>query len=279
MNYAFLVVVSVLFIACNQTYIMETTCDSKYGIETQRDTIKAKNNTDAYIFAYKEYCFKIKVAETIKSEHNIDAMYPSYFFLYDKNNEMVVSTDVSDSALAKIREIYFSEYPEYYINPQSHIDSTFIKENKQNFTFYKNEFDQFNRTIVSRKNAINNNSAYSFFVIDKKGIPNAFWISIDYTGRRSINMDNCVFAYDEKLYTIEFLSQNYNGRKERGDYRIKTLSDIMFLESLLKAESAKIKINGRFSTKRNISKREINYIKETLELYFAMGGTLGPFSN
>ena len=278
MNYAFLVVVSVLFIACNQTYIMETTCDSKYGIETQRDTIKAKNNTDAYIFAYKEYCFKIKVAETIKSEHNIDAMYPSYFFLYDKNNEMVVSTDIPDSVFVQIRERYFSEYPEFYINPQSHIDSNFIKRNKSNFTFYKDEFDKLNRTIVSRKESIKNNSVYSFFIIDKEGSPSAFWLSIGYKGKRNINMDNCVFSYGGNLYSIENIFRNYNGGNERGDYRIKTLSDIIFLESLIKENSAKIQINGRFSIERDISQKEIDYIKETLELFFSMGGTLGPFS-
>lgn len=268
-----------LIIACNKIYTMETTYNSKYGIETKRDTIKAKNDIEAYISAYKEYCIKIKAAETIKSEHYIEPIYPMYFFLYDKNNELVINTDIPDSVFVQIRKRYFSEYPAFYINPQSHIDSNFIKRNEGNFTFYKNEFDKLNRTIVSRKGAISNNSVYSFFIIDKEGSPSAFWLSIDYKGKRKINMDNCVFSYSGKLYSIENISQNYNGGNERGDYRIKTLSDIMFLESLIKENSAKIQINGRFAVERNISKKEITYIKETLELFFAMGGTLGPFSN
>lgn len=266
----------------------EPTLSGREFIETTKDpdTINAKNDSLAYIEAYRKFCISQYAYEMTKKKYGM-AEYlsiPLRFALYDENGNIVKPIS-STAILDSIRNVYAKIA--YGTDNQSNkeeneiaVDSAKIKELSQKFKFKKDEFDP--RSIVwveplSAPKYTDINSIYCYFY-QIGGKTKNFRLRIQYTSDDWLFIRKYQFSIDGNAY--EYIPangverDNGNGHIwEWSDNNISHIGDVELIKALANAKNAKIKfIGSQYHNIRTITKKEINSIKETLELYTASGG-------
>lgn len=249
---------------------------------TQKDTevIEAPNDSIAYLQAYEKFCISRDVSDRMIYQGIKYVNIPVSFVLYNaEGNE--VNPLIPDDVLSKIKQnvesLNFSDddQDKEEINT---IDSVKIKELSPLFNFKKDEFSPENLTWIKPKSApkyLQSSKMYCYFMQDNNGVSN-FRFKIQYYASDWLFIRKYQFNIDGKAY--EFIPNNVETDHnttiwEWCDEGITTKQDIELIKALASAKQVKIKHVGRqYHDIRTVSKKEVESIKNTLDLFFAMGG-------
>ncbi len=296
MRYSVLIAsVSLLLCSCvnkQYTYVETVSEPSLLGNsysekEKEPFVINAMNDSLAYIKAYEKFCMSQQACEMVKKKYGSEYLsIPLRFVLYDTDNNKVepfVSTETLDSIKARIinlasNSIAYENTGDKYENSVG-ADSVKIKELSPSFNFKKDEFDP--RGIVwiepiSAPKYTNRNGIYCYFAqID--GVAQNFRLRIQYMADDWLFIRKYQFSIDGKAY--EYIPSGTVERDNDGgliwewsDEKISYIGDVELVEALANAKTAKIKfIGSQYHDIRTITPNEIKAIKETLDLYHAMG--------
>lgn len=256
--------------------------------EKDEKIIKAASDSSAYIDAFTLFCISHKVyADMYKKGHGEYLDEPLGFkLLNDKgeditNIEFVTRTAQEGEIAAQYAAMdNIVDNPEYRTDREkvSQIDSAKIETLLPYFNVVKDEFDPDGRVWYRPKSApkyINANGIYLYFaVMDDKVQPLRF--KVQYYADDWLFFRKVQFSINGEAY--EFIPFNtetdHNGGKiwEWYDESL-TGSDRELIYALANAQTAKMKFIGRqYYDIKTITAKQIESIKQTLELYNAMGG-------
>ncbi len=260
-----------------------------YYDESDKDTviIQALNDSIAYMEAYQKFCISMKVAKDMSAEGMEFAQIPVRFALYNEEGEIVlpyIPQEVLDSVEAHIMGLE-TGIKEAASNSkkerQQPVDSNMVKNLSALFQFKKDEFDPDGKTWIIPKSAprfVDMNGMFCYFMQDNDGVSN-FRIQIQYYADNWLFIRKYQFAIDGKAYELapgRIERDNRNGKIwEWCDQGVNLDSEKQIIKALSNAKNAKIKIIGdQYHHIRTIKQSELKSIKETLQLYNAMGGVL-----
>lgn len=152
-----------------------------------------------------------------------------------------------------------------------------IKKYKKSFDEQYDEFQEI--TWVKPKNRpefINQNAMYAYFCIkDEK--PCNFRFRFQYFDDDWLFVKKMIFNIDGDNITITPSMKrdcNSSGIWEYCDVHIHLMGEITesFIERLVEAKTVKVRLYGKYSDTRNITKRQLETLKNTYEYYKALGG-------
>lgn len=294
-------------------FLLSTSCVKSYkyvekvsrvkllgGIEIEENeakTIKAKDDSTAYVEAFRQFCLSVKVhKEMLQSKAFGDySTTPISFKLLNENEEDITSSIIFANKFQLEKEIenqVFStknsvqeslnnnnkENIEKF-KKTSKIDLVKVKELKKYFIVQKDEFSKTNLTWYKPKTApkySNQNGLYCYFQTENN-IPSNLRFRLQYYSDEWLFFNRVQFSIDGKAY--EYVPLNTETDNGDGGYIWEwfdesiTNSDKDLISALSNAKSAKMKLIGRqYFDIRTISKDQIKNIKRTLDLYKEMGG-------
>lgn len=148
----------------------------------------------------------------------------------------------------------------------------------KNFNISKDEFSSDNLIWYTPKSApkfINQNAIYCYFST-KNGRPKALIFKIQYYAEDWLFFEKIQFAIDEQAYEyIPSKTERDNGGGYIWEWSEEavTESDKELINALANAKQAKMKFIGhQYAKVRNITKNQIDAIRQTVDLFIAMGG-------
>lgn len=257
--------------------------------EKEPEDIFAKNDSLAYLKAFERFCISVEVYKKMAAGGMAFASIPMEFSLYNEDGEKILPY-IQPETLNEIENRIMSlgstinDSLEIKNSPSLNVkvDSFTINKLSPYFDFKKDEFDPRGLTWIKPKSApkyTNRNGIYCYFMKDINGVSN-FRFRIQYHSEDWLFIHKYQFSIDGKAY--EFIPDNVerdsgNGGKiwEWCDENVMSNNEIDIIKALSQSKNAKIKFIGRqYYDIRSISKKEIQSIKRTLDLYMAMGGNL-----
>jgi hypothetical protein len=262
--------------------------------EKEPKTIKAVNDSAAYLDAYQSFCIAQKVDEDMaKSLGGPDYNTPKEFkLLDDKGNDITYTVFFAskNDEEKKIREQIFKMKNTLHdaveknktendvkITSSTNLDSAVIKELSKNFVIKEEEFSNDNKKWYTPKSApkyTNRNGLYCYFQTDN-GIPSNFRLRLQYFSDDWLFFKKVQFLVDGKAFDYIPL----NTESDHGDGDIWEWSDEQvgstdreLILALANAKNAKMKLIGsKYFDIKKITTEQIAGIKRALELYEAMG--------
>lgn len=294
-NTLLLILLIFAFSSCNKSYKYVETVKEKSLFsnsynekEEEPKTISSKNDSLAYLEAYQKFCISKKVYKDMTNQGIEFVNIPIKFSLYNSNGEKV-NPYINQSTLDNIKNNVMSlddnigkTISDIKKEKQNPIDSITVKKISSLFTFNKDEFDPRELTWIKPKSApqyTNQNGIYCYFMKDIDGVSN-FRLRIQYYSDDWLFIRKYQFSIDNKAY--EFIPNNVETDSGNGGYiwewcdeNIHSNNDIELIKALSNAKTAKIKFIGRqYHDIKTISQKQIKGIKDALNLYLAMGGSL-----
>lgn len=289
-----LFIFSILSCSKSYKYIEVVSQKSTYGSSYEESkegpvVITAKNDSLAYIEAYKKFCIAQKVYNDMSAGGLVYAKKPTDFILLNENGNKIfpfIHTGTLDSIKNEIMSLetgikkYLSTARSAN-QVQKPVDSATIKKLSPLFSFKKDEFDPREVTWIKHKSSpkyVDQNGIYCYFMKDVYGVSN-LRIQIQYYADDWLFIKKYQFSIDGQAF--EFIPQNVERDSGNGghiwewcDEYISTYNTEL-IKSLANAKTAKIKfIGNQYHKIKTISQKEILRIKETIDLYIAMGGSL-----
>lgn len=257
--------------------------------------IKAKNDSTAYLEAFKKFCISVKVNKDMAQSMGKTYSIPLSFKLLNDKGEDITNTTFFASKAQREKEIeeqIFSmrntiqdavdnnqKEKEEEFKQTAKIDSAKIKELKPFFKIKKDEFSTTGKTWYKPKSApnyTNQNGLYCYFQTEND-VPSNLRFRMQYYSDDWLFFSRVQFSIDGKAY--EFIPMNTETDSGNGGYIWEWFdeniseSDKELIYALANAKSAKMKLIGRqYYDVKNITQDQIKNIKRTLELYEAMGG-------
>jgi len=291
---------AILLISCDKKYTyVEVVLEKGYfgGVdkkEKEPKIIKAKNDTLAYLEAFTTFCISIKVNRDMVEALGETYSTPLEFKLLNNKGENIVHSTffvTKDEKEKKIEERYFSMSNDIQasvdnikkekikeFNRTVKVDSAKVKELDRFFKQKKDEFSNNNLVWYIPKSApqyVNRNGIYCYFQTEN-GIPSNLRLKVQYYANDWLFFNKILFSIDDKAY--EYLpwkvETDHGGGNiwEWFDEEL-TPSDKELIYALANAKNAKMKFIGRqYHNIKTISQEQIKCIKQTLELYNALGG-------
>ena len=295
-----LTLVIVMLASCNKSYeyveVIEEDTIVSGAVKKEKDpkNISAPNDSAAYMEAFKTFHIAVKINNDMKSALGKTYTTPISFKLLNSNGDDITNsvafTDkdkVEKEILDRIYAMENSIQKAVDNNKKSKlenfksnvkVDSLAVNRLIKNFRQKKDEFSNNNRVWFEHKNSpqyINQNGLYCYFQTEN-GIPSNLRIRYQYYGDEWVFFNKVQFSIDGKAY--EYIPSDT--KTDSGDGKIwewfdESLyqEDKELINALTNAHNAKLRITGstRFDIK-NISKSEIDGIKQTLDLFYALGG-------
>ncbi len=296
----FLVLITFLT-SCDKSYkyVEKVTEESILGgtdiKEKDEETIIAKDDSTAFLEAFKKFCISVKVNKDMAQSMGKTYSTPLSFKLLNDKGEDITNTTLFATRTQREKEIeeqIFSmknsiqdavennkkEKAEEY-KQNAKIDSAKIKELKPFFRVRKDEFSTTGKTWYEPKSApsyINRNGLYCYFQTEND-MPTNLRFRMQYYSDEWLFFSKVQFSIDGKAY--EYVPNGTETDNGDGGHiwewfdQSVSESDKELLNALANAKTAKMKLIGRqYFDIRNISQEQIKGIKRTLELYTAMGG-------
>ena len=263
--------------------------------EKEEEIIKAKDDSTAYLEAFKKFCISVKVNKDMAQSMGKTYSTPLSFTILNDKGEDITNTTLFASRSQREKEIeeqIFSmknsiqdavdnnkkEKSEEF-KQTAKIDSAKIKELKQFFRVRKDEFSTTGKTWYKPKSApsyTNRNGLYCYFQTEND-MPSNLRFRMQYYSDDWLFFSKVQFSIDGKAY--EYVPMDTETDSGDGGHiwewfdESVSESDKELINALANAKSAKMKLIGRqYFDVRNISQDQIKGIKRTLELYQAMGG-------
>lgn len=268
---------------------VEDNFGGRIKIEKFEEEIKAINDTAAYLEAFAKY----SISEKIKKEFDKEGLSVSKqkvlgFELYDNKGKDISNINFSNKEIRKkeiLEQVYESKNYAKRIKSQlnedilQNVDSNKIKELIKYFDVKKDEFSNDNVIWYKPKSApkyVNQNGIYCYFQT-QNDIPNNFRFRVQYMAEDWLFFESVQFSIDGNAYKyipLNTKTDHGNGLIwEWFDEQISSSSDRGLIEALAYSKNVKVKFNGRQYQKiKKLTKNQIIDIKNTLELYRAMGG-------
>jgi hypothetical protein len=295
-NFTILLLISLL-VSCNSsiidkkyTYIeIEKSTDSPYLEKEKEEPFTAESDSAAVLFSYKKYFIAQKANDITYARTHIKFKDVIGFKVHDEKGKDIRDIEFikKDSLIADLQKsinslnggLATSYVPQQENSETPKIDNESFKKLKSLFNFKKDEFDPSGLTWVTPKSApnyVNVNSIYCYFQ-ENNGVASNLRLKFQYEAEDWLFIQKCQFLIDGKAY--EFIPLNTQtdvgngGICEWFDNSI-NYSDSELINALANAKEAKVKIIGRQYHKiKPITTKQIKSIKNTLDLYKAMGGT------
>lgn len=277
----FLLIVLVLFSSCDKKYkyveiIQIQDEKGNISVRESENVISATSDTSAYLSAFWRFCVDQKTCADMVKDGTMDMKQkysPVAFKLYNPSGE-----DISDIEFYSKQDIE-NRYIDEFLSPKSNVDSVKIQELLPYFSVKKDEFDPQGRIWYKPQSApqyTNQNGIYFYFAV-KDGKPLSLRFRVQYYAEDWLFFNKLQFSIDDKAY--EYIPSNTetdsgNGGKiwEWFDESL-TNMDKDLVYALVDANSAKMKFIGRqYYNIKSITKKQIDDMKRTLDLYRAMGG-------
>jgi hypothetical protein len=263
--------------------------------EKDEETIKAKDDSTAYLEAFKKFCISVKVNKDMAQSMGKTYSTPLSFKLLNDKGIDITNTTLFANRTQREKEIeeqIFSmknsiqdavdnnkkEKTEEF-KQTAKIDSAKIKELKQFFRVRKDEFSTTGKTWHEPKSApsyTNRNGLYCYFQTEND-MPSNLRFRMQYYSDDWLFFSKVQFSIDGKAY--EYVPMDTETDSGDGGHiwewfdESVSENDKELINALANAKSAKMKLIGRqYFDVRNISQDQIKGIKRTLELYQAMGG-------
>ena len=261
---------------------------SSYSIKDREPkTILAINDSSAYVQSFQHFCICEAVHQKMVNQGFAKSNKPISFSVYDKEGTLI-----TDYALSNMESIYDSikQRTYSYINNDTNasvetnanapkIDSAKIKELLPFFRINKDKFSPEGLTWYKPKDApqyVNYNGIYCYFAKNTQGRPYSLRLKIQYEADDWLFIKTIYFSIGDKAY--RYIPENVE--RDHGEGRIWEWSDQAFdsnikeiIDALIIAPSAEIKFSGsQYYNIKKITNRQIKSIKQTIELYKAMGG-------
>lgn len=295
--------VSLIFAECSQPQIksysyVEVVADQSLSgsienKEKEPKEIKADSDTAAYLQAYQNFCISLKVCKDMKQSLGTVFTTPLKFKLLDDKGKDITGIDFADRPKREkeIEKLIFSmDNSIQQSMDKNHaekvndfkaaavIDSVKAKELSKYFRQKKDEFAKGNTIWYEPKSApqyANRNGIYCYFqTVD--GIPQNLRFKFQYYADEWLFFSRLQFAVDGNAF--EYIPNNTETDNADGkiwewfDQPI-TEADKELITALANAKSAKVKLIGRqYYDTKNLSKEQITSIKQTIDLYTALGG-------
>lgn len=256
-------------------------------------TIKAKDDSTAYLEAFEKFCISIKASKDVAETMGKASSTPLSFKLLNNKGEDITNTIFANRSQREkeIEEQIFSmknnlqETFDTYKKEEiedfkqtAKLDSTKIKELKRFFRIRKDEFSTTGVTWYKPKSApkyTNRTGLYCYFHTEDE-MPSNLRFRMQYHSDEWLFFSKVQFSIDGKAYEyFPMGTETDSGEGRIWEWFDESVSesDKELLNALANAKSAKMKLLGsKYFDIRNITKDEIKSIKQTLELYQAMGG-------
>ncbi|WP_114790433.1 hypothetical protein U0035_14240 [Niabella yanshanensis] len=262
--------------------------------EKDAEIIKASSDTSAYLEAYQKFCISLKVNKDMQTSLGKTYSIPKSFKLYDGNNneisgiiflnKEVRENEIQERIFALKNSVQESvdrnkkEQQESFVKTAT-VDSAKVTQLEKSFRIKKDEFSNNNKKWYRHKSApiySNANGLYCYFMTEN-GVPDNFRLRLQYYSDDWLFFSRVQFSIDGKAY--EYIPTNVETDSGDGGYiwewfdEAVSASDKELINALANAKSAKMKLIGRqYYDTKTISEGQINGVKQTLELYKAMGG-------
>lgn len=263
--------------------------------EKEAKVIKAFSDSAAYLEAFKYFCISLKVNNDMIQSIGTTYSTPIDFKLMNDKGVDISKTIFFDSKELRkkeIKESIFSMSNSIQVSVEKNkqeniknfnniakIDSAKIKDLKKYFRQKKDDFSNNNRIWFEPKSApqyTNRNGLYCYFQTEN-GIPSNLRLRFQYYADDWLFFNRIQFAIDGKAY--EYIPNDTETDSGDGgkiwEWCDQSLlqSDKELIYALANAKSAKMKIIGRqYHDQKSISQEQIKSIKQTIDLYNALGG-------
>nr|DAI20166.1 MAG TPA: hypothetical protein [Caudoviricetes sp.] len=280
-----IIFISLIFIACNKNYRYIESVEEALTTQEKEETFTEKNDTLAFLRAYKNFLVSKKSKEDLK-KHNVSNKIVKAFKLYNPNGQDIsnISFVSREKAMVKIEKDVMSRPStldkirnDFEKERVSKIDSSKVRELAPFFKEKKDEFEGYTWIEPKTKPKYRNqNGFYLCFIKTKEGYPTNLRFVGQYTA------DNWLFIQTVK-FNIDGNIWDYNPNDIKRDNNIKIWewfddnvesSNASLIEAIAYAKNPiKVRFIGRqYYDERIISKKEIKSILETIQYYKALGG-------
>lgn len=262
--------------------------------EKEAEIIKATNDSSAYLEAFQRFCISVKVNNDMKTSLGKTFSTPKNFKLYDDKgndissisfpNKYIREKEIQERIFALKNSIQESvdnnkkEVQESFSKTVT-IDSAKVKQLEKSFRIKTDEFSNDNKKWYKPKSAptyTNANGIYCYFQTEN-GMPSNLRFRLQYYNDDWLFFSRVQFSIDGKAY--EYIPVNTETDSGNGGYIWEWFdesiseSDKELIIALSNAKSAKMKLIGKqYYDTKTINQSQINAIKQTIDLYRAMGG-------
>lgn len=263
--------------------------------EKEEKIIKAKDDSTAYLDAFRKFCISVKVNKDMAQSIGKTYYTPLSFKLLNEKDVDITNSTLFDNRAKREKEIeekIFSMKNTFQdavennkkketenFEKSAKIDSIKVKELLHFFRKRKDEFSSTGTIWYYPKTApqyTNRNGLYCYFQTED-GVPSNLRFKMQFYSDDWLFINKVQFAIDGKAFDyVPSKTETDSGDGghiwEWFDESV-TESDKELINALANAKSAKMKLIGRqYHDIKTISKEQINNIKRTLELYESMGG-------
>lgn len=263
--------------------------------EQEPKVIEAETDSIAYLEAFQKFCIAQKVSNDMKTSMGTSANTPIEFKLLNEKDEDItnlVSFKGIELKEKEIKDRIFSmknsmqESVDNYKDEKNaefkkiaNIDSAKIKVMSKYFIKKEDEFSNSKLTWFTPKSApkfTNANGIYCYFQTENN-IPSNLRFRVQYLAEEWLFFDQIQFSIDGKTFNYipsktETDSGNGGHIWEWFDESV-TESDKELIKALSIAKTAKMRFNGKQYYKiKTVTSKQIKSIKETLDMYNALGG-------
>lgn len=252
--------------------------------KSKSETIKAKNDLEAYDKAYTSYQIGRGVVEGMNNKYL--EQYTG-FDVYDSEQKNIVysisqkSKDSIEKLVDKLTDNIATNLSKTISNAErpknTKIDSLEIKRLKPLFTEKKDDFEKSSwvqpkaRPIYS-----NQNGAYCYFSKTDSGAENLRF-KMQYAAEDWLFVENVRFNIDGEIidyYTGKWETDHDSKIWEWSDEQVDVVSYIT-LKKIANAKTVKYRLNGsQYYKDKTLSQSAIKSIKNTLAYYEALGGKI-----
>ncbi len=287
--------------SCDKSYKYVETIEDRSvlgGItikEKEEKNIKAKDDSTAYLEAFRSFCISLKVNKDMIQSMGSTFSTPLSFKLFNNKGE-----DITNSTLFANRRKLEKEIQEQIFSLENSMQSSNVnnkEEDLENFKktmkidsvkvralekFFRKRKDEFSSTNViwyepkSAPKYTNMNGLYCYFQTEN-GIPGNLRFRLQYYSDDWLFFSKVQFAIDDKAF--DYVPNSTETDSGDGGFiwewfdESVSESDKDLINALANAKSAKMKLIGRqYHDIKKVSQDQINSIKRTIELYEAMGG-------
>lgn len=260
------------------------------GVEVEdkeAEVITASSDSAAYLEAYDKFCLSESVYDEMKQRNLSTNSIPIDFKLINGEGIDISKTTFFATKDQKEKEIkqyyrllvYDSMQDPVYNNVTPKVDSLKIKELTKHFRINSDEFSNEDKKWYQPKTApryTNSNGIYCYFQTEN-GIPSNLRFRVQYFAENWLFFSVIKFSVDGKAF--EFIPNDTQTDSGNGGYiwewcdQNLTIADKELIYALANAKNAKMKfIGSQYADVKTITQEQINSIKQTIELYNALGG-------
>lgn len=292
----YLIVITFIFFSCNnKKYNYVVTLNEIDSVGNIKEVVKdpeiinAGSDIDAYEKAYQKYAIHKTAIQQKFDETGVKKIDTIFFNLTNEEGVEVITLieqskkttleERINKDATKARSKVEKENSKELVSkePEIIIDSATVKKLKPLFIISKEEFSNDNIEWYTPKSApkyTNRNALYCYFNTNNEK-PGNLRLRMQYYSDDWLFIRNIIFSVDG-------VAINYQPQKmerDNGDGYIWEWFDdsanTALVTAISNAKEVKMKLNGnQYHDIRNVSKDQIKSIKQTLDLYKAMGGKL-----